>query len=868
MVILGNPSTNKRRAFRFDHAFSPSATQADIYETIASPIVSDVLKGVNGTIFAYGQTGTGKTYTMGILDKIQSAHGSSDETMGVVPRALRHVFTEIGAGSVTVSFIQIYCETIQDLLAPGTVNLNIRESPSTGFYVQNLTEYAIESYAEAEALINLGLENRAMAPTLMNSTSSRSHTVLTVKVTKQADAATAGTSTVTTTGKLLLVDLAGSERIRRTTSSGVRLSEARSINASLSALGNVITALALSARHVPFRDSKLTKLLQDAIGGNSSTALIATVGPAPVNEAESLSTMMFGERCMQVKSSPYTNTFNSGGGNWEDECAKLAIKLAASEEEFVKKMTGEAEKYEGIIRRLAGELRSLRSNSVTSNASIGGVSESDDVASNKALSVSSGRGRRSSYDISAAFATNDVVKALATTDGFGEGASESVLAGFNLVYKMLCQCADESSTAVYKYNIWSEMQTDKIEQQIKEEEEADAQRASDTASMASHDTLDAASKASLGPHLKSLTKKDARERVTARFATGEDGNIDMTPVFANGKEQVTPHPELTDFASTAAVMEYCDELLMTIRKNGEKLEMGLWEKAEQFFEAKQELAEDMYEKRQREEEVVNWSFVLKYLLSTNSKLRKQLSGRDALRGILVDDSSTVNTSMTSASMGNGNSSMHGGRGGAVGGGSAANDVTPARNNRMMPQEMPHAQQNSATQDSAHRILQRRRQDDDASNISALESPSVGGSMAGTPSTMGGTPSIVGGGKDDINESPRSNVSMTSSHMSPDRVKKLLPNNTVANALIDRVRQMTHDDIAKLPPSAQQNVWQIRREFKMDQKKVPLEADTPSFRVSPIAGNANAGGAPRAGENDYDDDEDESDDDEDYRFSQV
>ena len=110
--------------------------------------------------------------------------------------------------------------------------------------------------------------------------------------------------------------------------------------------------------------------------------------------------------------------------------------------------------------------------------------------------------------------------------------------------------------------------------------------------------------------------------------------------------------------------------------------------------------------------------------------------------------------------------------------------------------------------------------------------------------------------------------MTSSHMSPDRVKKLLPNNTVANALIDRVRQMTHDDIAKLPPSAQQNVWQIRREFKMDQKKVPLEADTPSFRVSPIAGNANAGGAPRAGENDYDDDEDESDDDEDYRFSQV
>jgi len=307
----------------FDHSFDPNTSQEVIFDVIARPIVEDVLKGVNGTVFAYGQTGTGKTYTMGIL---QTITGANSKDAGVVPRALQQIFNhrvESGLSmEVTMSFIQIYCETIQDLLAPGNFsgeneavgNLQIREDPGKGFYVKGLTEYKITSYSEAEGLINLGLENRAMAPTLMNTTSSRSHTVLTVKV------VFAGTS-LKRSGKLLLVDLAGSERIRRTTSSGVRLSEARSINASLSALGNVIAALAVDNKHVPFRDSKLTRLLQDSLGGSASTALIATVGPAPINEAESLSTLMFASRCMHVKSQPVFNEEI----DYMDMCAKLQV---------------------------------------------------------------------------------------------------------------------------------------------------------------------------------------------------------------------------------------------------------------------------------------------------------------------------------------------------------------------------------------------------------------------------------------------------------------------------------------------------------------------------------------------------------------
>lgn len=260
---------------------------------------------------------------MGILETVQ------DEHAGIIPRAISHIFdhvlqyqteTEI---AVTMSFLQLYRETIQDLLAPVTTsshtsedNLAIREDPSRGFYVEGLQSYLVRSYEEAEALLNMGLENRAIAPTLMNVTSSRSHTVLTINIEQRGgvlavdpDISSYGQRKLnnvrTMRSKLLLVDLAGSERVRKTVSKGTRLEEAKSINTSLSALGNVIAALAeANVTHIPYRDSKLTKILHDSLGGTASTALIATIGPAPNNYAETLSTLIFASRCMAVKTTP------------------------------------------------------------------------------------------------------------------------------------------------------------------------------------------------------------------------------------------------------------------------------------------------------------------------------------------------------------------------------------------------------------------------------------------------------------------------------------------------------------------------------------------------------------------------------------
>jgi hypothetical protein len=271
---------------------------------------------------------------MGILEFISNEHS------GIIPRAVAQIFhyaerqqlqqpgNEI---TISLSFLQLYRETIQDLLAPASSNgpsnddnLLIREDPQRGFYVEGLQEFVVRDFHESEALINLGLENRAIAPTLMNATSSRSHTVLTIYIEQRmstevqaqggasnslsnASSRSSSSANLAHTGngsgpnsvrkgaqytrtlrsKLLMVDLAGSERVRRTVSKGARLSEAKSINTSLSALGNVIAALAeANVGHIPYRDSKLTRLLQDSLGGTARTALIATVGPAAVNYGE------------------------------------------------------------------------------------------------------------------------------------------------------------------------------------------------------------------------------------------------------------------------------------------------------------------------------------------------------------------------------------------------------------------------------------------------------------------------------------------------------------------------------------------------------------------------------------------------------
>lgn len=306
---------------------------------------------------------------MGILEFVNNEHS------GLIPRATHQIFEYINRETsadinVSISFLQLYRETIQDLLSPSLTNqsngpsalsattssaypqenenLQIREDPIRGFYVEGLQEFAVRNYGEAEALINLGLENRAIAPTLMNATSSRSHIVLTINI-EQKIIGEGSNYSKTLRSKLLMVDLAGSERVRRTISKGTRLSEAKSINTSLSALGNVIAALAeQTATHIPYRDSKLTRLLQDSLGGTASTALIATIGPAAVNYGETLSTLLFAQRCMAVKVTPIPHE----EVDYAEMCAKLQSQLNNMEGVMTEKLLSQQEVYEATIRNL------------------------------------------------------------------------------------------------------------------------------------------------------------------------------------------------------------------------------------------------------------------------------------------------------------------------------------------------------------------------------------------------------------------------------------------------------------------------------------------------------------------------------------
>ncbi|GBG25250.1 Kinesin-like protein [Hondaea fermentalgiana] len=398
------------KRFRFDHVFGPEASQTAVYETLAKPIVADVLQGMNGAIIAYGQTGTGKTYTMGILDRV-SAQGSS----GIIPNALRQIFDSLerefgtqsksacpGGGhcacewTVELSFLQIYLETLQDLFAPFFGNsvgepLSMRQDPKSGFFVQGLRTVPVRSLMEAITLINLGLESRQMASTGMNAASSRSHTVLTAEVTVHRCKARVASQTgvVTTISRLRLVDLAGSERVRTASRASTQVKEAQSINMSLSALGNVVAALAQRDQqatfasasrpststsisttsaassamsrsqagvHVPFRGSQLTKLLQDTLGGGSggsNTVLIATVSPSPESCRETLSTLKFASRCMRVRSDAQIRSQETGAVDYARLCAALENKLEAAQADFARREATLRRSYESRIAELA-----------------------------------------------------------------------------------------------------------------------------------------------------------------------------------------------------------------------------------------------------------------------------------------------------------------------------------------------------------------------------------------------------------------------------------------------------------------------------------------------------------------------------------
>eukprot|EP00923_Selenidium_pygospionis_P029675 GHVN01052856.1.p1 GENE.GHVN01052856.1~~GHVN01052856.1.p1 ORF type:complete len:748 (+),score=163.38 GHVN01052856.1:184-2427(+) len=304
------------RTFQYDHTFDINAAQPDVYEAAAKPIVECVLKGFNGTVMAYGQTGSGKTYSMqGTVDFEKEAgedEGVLTEGMGVIPRMIHTVFGHIACADENIEFqlklsiFEIYMEALKDLLdTTGTrTNLKIREDKVRGVFVEDLTEWSVASVEEVFACMRLGQKNRSVACTKMNATSSRSHLVFQLTIIQRN-----AFDLSQKVGKLYLVDLAGSEKLSKTGAEGMTMEEGKLINKSLSCLGNVINALTnpKGRGHIPYRDSKLTRVLQDSLGGNSQTCLICTASPALDNEAETLSTMRFGQRAKAIQNKPVIN---------------------------------------------------------------------------------------------------------------------------------------------------------------------------------------------------------------------------------------------------------------------------------------------------------------------------------------------------------------------------------------------------------------------------------------------------------------------------------------------------------------------------------------------------------------------------------
>ncbi|OMJ91088.1 hypothetical protein SteCoe_6451 [Stentor coeruleus] len=311
--------------FGFDHVFDHNSKQVDVYNVSSKPIVEAVMQGFNGTVFAYGQTSSGKTYTMSGIKL------DDNELMGIIPRMISTVFEQISNADpcieyqIKVSYCEIYMEKIRDLLEPNKENLKIHEDKTRGVFIAELTEVYVSSAGEVHELMKVGLDNRKVGHTDMNEVSSRSHSLFSLVITQ-----TNKRDYISKTGKLYLIDLAGSEKVGKTNVVGKRLEEAKNINKSLTMLGLVIYSLTDGkSTHIPYRDSKLTRVLQDSLGGNSKTSLIITCSPSPYNEAETLSTLRFGMRAKAIKNKPKVNR--------EYTVAELKLMLAKCREEIAKR---------------------------------------------------------------------------------------------------------------------------------------------------------------------------------------------------------------------------------------------------------------------------------------------------------------------------------------------------------------------------------------------------------------------------------------------------------------------------------------------------------------------------------------------------
>uniref|UniRef100_A0A8C4NEM0 Kinesin family member 21A n=1 Tax=Eptatretus burgeri TaxID=7764 RepID=A0A8C4NEM0_EPTBU len=351
-VTQGEPQLilGKDKAFTFDHVFDIARTQSDVYDACVKPLIEGCFEGYNATVFAYGQTGSGKTYTMGTGFDMNI----TDEEQGIIPRAMHHLFTgierrkqeAISAGhsppefSINAQFLELYNEEILDLFDSATdgearhhkSNIKIHEDASGGIYTIGIMSRSVVNQDEMMQNLHVGALSRTTASTQMNVQSSRSHAIFTVHIRQQRLCTASSTEPLiladkytdnvvsasdsevpdyeVLSAKFHFVDLAGSERLKRTGATGKRAKEGISINCGLLALGNVISALGDQNKrvsHIPYRDSKLTRLLQDSLGGNSRTLMIACVSPSDRDFMETLNTLKYANRARNIKNKVVLN---------------------------------------------------------------------------------------------------------------------------------------------------------------------------------------------------------------------------------------------------------------------------------------------------------------------------------------------------------------------------------------------------------------------------------------------------------------------------------------------------------------------------------------------------------------------------------
>ena len=345
--------------FTFDHIFNINSEQIDIYNTIAKHSISSILKGYNSTIFCYGQTGSGKTYTM----EGSNIFNNLDINRGIIQRAIEDIFKFIENLSnenkkyiIRVSFLQIYKENISDLLKQEKKNLQIREDKKKGIIIEDLSEWVVRSPLEFYTLLQNSTNNKIISNTYMNNFSSRSHTVYLLTI-EQMITDKKTNNKIIKIGKLNLVDLAGSERLKYNDISALQLSESININKSLSCLGNVINALTekkiKNKIYIPYRDSKLTRILQDSLGGNCKTTILAMISPSAKFFGESLSTLYFAQRAKKIKNKPIINEDINGATlikKYEIQLKNLKLEL---------EMKNDLLKNDELVMKLKNENKKL-----------------------------------------------------------------------------------------------------------------------------------------------------------------------------------------------------------------------------------------------------------------------------------------------------------------------------------------------------------------------------------------------------------------------------------------------------------------------------------------------------------------------------